>query len=115
MKRIAILIIIGLVVGISMLYIPNTVTVVQENVMNETVTKEEEPVVAPDVVEQARKELERITAELDLEESTLLADVEAINAVAEAEVQKIEAEAAAKVAEKKARLESIRETRSSFQ
>lgn len=115
MKIIASTIVIAVAVGFGLLYVPSTYTVVQENVMN--VTKEEEPAVTPvtDVVEQARKELERITAELDLEESNLLEEIEAINAATKAEVDRLEAEAALKVAEKKTRLESIRETRSSFQ
>ena len=64
-----------------------------------------EAVVTPtDVIDEARKELERINAELDKEETQLLEDIKVI-----------EAEAQAKVADKKTRLEKIRETRSSFQ
>jgi preprotein translocase subunit SecF len=76
---------------------------------NERIEFREEPtveaVVTPtDVIDEARKELERINAELDKEETQLLEDIKVI-----------EAEAQAKVADKKTRLEKIRETRSSFQ
>ena len=64
-----------------------------------------EAVVIPtDVIDEARKELERINKELDKEETQLLEDIKVI-----------EAEAQAKVADKKTRLERIRETRGFFQ
>ena len=73
-------------------------------VVNERETTVVETVVEEDLIDAAKKELERINGELDTEETQLLEDIKTI-----------EAEALAKVAEKKARLEKIRETRSSFQ
>lgn len=89
-------------VGVGLHFAPSDYTVVNER--NETVTKEEEPVVILDSIEKAKQELDRINAELDTEETQLLEDIKGI-----------ESEAAAKVAEKKVRIEKIREARDSFQ
>ena len=56
-----------------------------------------------DVIDAASAEIQRIQTQLDEEETKLLAEIETI-----------EAEAAAKVAERNARLESIKEIRMSF-
>ena len=71
----------------------------REATVVETVVEEE-----TDLLDIAKQELERINSELDAEETRLLEDIKAI-----------EAEAQAKIVEKKARLEKIRETRGSFQ
>jgi preprotein translocase subunit SecF len=106
MKTKLTILVVLIVVGIALL---GQIGSVVEVGSDERIEFREEPtveaVVTPtDVIDEARKELERINAELDKEETQLLEDIKVI-----------EAEAQAKVADKKTRLEKIRETRSSFQ
>ena len=93
---------VGVVIVIGLLNERATVEAVNPKVEKEVV--EVQPEQEVDVVEAAKAELERINIELDEEETRLLSEKEAV-----------EAQAAAEVAEIEARLEQIRETRTSFQ
>jgi len=89
------------VIVIGLLNEQGTVEAVNPKVEKEVVEVQPEEV---DVVEAAKAELDRINIELHEEETRLLSEKEAV-----------EAQAAAEVAEIEARLEQIRETRTSFQ
>ena len=101
MKTIVTLGIVMSVLGAIAFFFPNVTEVTN---IREYVEEEAVEVTPLDIIDKANEELARINAELDGEETRLLEDIKAI-----------EAEAQAKVVEKKARLEKIRETRSSFQ
>jgi hypothetical protein len=105
-------IIMAIMVGIGLYFAPSDYTVINERI--ETDTKVEEPVVI-DNIEKAKQELARINIELDEEEAQLLEDIKTFEAEAIIEIARIEEGTAVKIAEKKSRLEKIRETRNSFQ
>lgn len=104
MKKVAIITGLVIVMSVGLYFVYTNEEVIAVNPQTMSTTTVETVVEEVDVIDSAQAELDRINAELDQEETKLLGEIE-----------QIEADAQARIDAKKARIEKIQETRTSFQ